>query len=157
MNALHPTRRPLALPALSLPALWLAALLPLSAGAADGALEKVTVRATAHFDFDRAAVRPDDRQQLLAEVAQIKDVTWQTVTAIGHTDSIGSDAYNRGLARKRAQSVRDYLVAQGLDPAMIRVEARAEDEPLADNDSAEGRARNRRTEVAFEGVRTTPR
>jgi len=131
-------------------------LLPAAASAAD-AVEKVTVRAVAHFDFDSTALKPEDRNQLLAEVSGMKDVSWQTVTATGHTDSIGQPGYNAALARRRALAVKRYLTGQGLPPALVRTSASGEAQPLADNDSEDGRARNRRTEVLFEGVRTAAR
>lgn len=121
------------------------------------ALQKVNVRAVAHFDFDQATLRPEDRERMLAEVGLLKDVTWQTVTAVGHTDSVGSPGYNQRLADERARAVRDYLVGKGLDPQMINTKALAATAPVADNDSPEGRARNRRTEIEFSGVRTAAR
>lgn len=122
--------------------------------AADEAVEKVNVRAVARFDFNRASIRPDDRDALLAEVGKMKGVTWQTVTATGYTDAIGSSSYNARLSAKRAQSVKSYLVGKGLAPSMIKTQAKAAAAPVADNDSEDGRAKNRRTEVEFQGVRT---
>ncbi|MBC8056744.1 MAG: OmpA family protein [Rhizobiales bacterium] len=121
--------------------------------AADGAVEKVSVRAVARFDFDRASIRPEDRDALLAEVGKMKDVTWQTVTATGHTDAIGPSGYNARLSAKRAQTVKSYLVGKGLSPSMIRTDAKAATAPVADNESEDGRAKNRRTEIEFQGVR----
>lgn len=125
--------------------------------AADADLQPVRVRAVASFDFDAAAVLPADRASLLAEVVRLKDVSWRAVTAVGHTDSVGDAAYNRALAQRRAEAVRDHLVGQGIPAALIRVEARGEDDPRADNSHADGRARNRRTEVEFSGVRAGAR
>ena len=137
------------------------ALAPVFAGAqpaaSANAVEKVTVRAVAHFDFDAAELRPADRAALLAEVAQMKNVTWQAVIATGHTDSVGSDAYNQALAARRADGVRRWLLAQGLDPALVRSQAQGEAAPVADNASADGRAQNRRAELRFEGVRMAAR
>jgi OOP family OmpA-OmpF porin len=141
---------PISLPLASTVLLMLAAA---PAMAADPVLEPVRVRALAHFDFDAAALRPADRAALLAGVLPLKDVSWQLVTAVGHTDSLGDPAYNHALAQRRAEAVRDHLVAQGLDPAMIRVVAQGEAAPEADNSGPAGRARNRRTEVQFSGVR----
>lgn len=121
--------------------------------AAEGALETVRVRAVAHFGLGSDRLSPRDRDALLAEVAQLKDVTWKTVTATGHTDSLGSDALNQRLGRQRADSVRRYLLARGLDPAMVRASSAASTAPVADNATAAGRALNRRAEVEFEGVR----
>jgi OOP family OmpA-OmpF porin len=122
--------------------------------AADGAVEPVTVKSVAYFGFDRATVRPADRAVILAEVAKMKDVTWQTVTATGHTDSIGAPAYNTTLSDRRARAVKAYLVEKGLDPAMVQTEAQAAGAPLAPNDTRQGRSKNRRADIEFRGVRT---
>lgn len=133
-------------------------LLAAAAFAADppaGPVEKVAVKAVARFDFDRTDVLPADQQTLLAEVAKMKDVTWQSVSARGYTDSVGSDAYNEKLSQRRADAVKRFLVGKGLEPGMIATEGLGPQSPVADNDSAAGRAQNRRTEVTFEGVRPT--
>ena len=130
--------------------------LPCFAGlarAAEGGVEKVSVRAVAHFDFARSGVRPADQGALLADVGKMKDVTWQSVTATGHTDSVGSEAYNQRLSEERAQAVKGYLVGKGLSPEMITAEGKGKAGPIADNQSATGRAKNRRTEIEFQGVR----
>ena len=129
--------------------LWLAH----QALAADGAVEQVSVKATAHFDFNRDTLRPEDRDAILAEVGQMKGVTWQSVTATGHTDAIGPTSYNARLSAERARTVKQYLVGKGLSPAMIKTNAKASTSPVASNDSDEGRAQNRRTEIEFQGVR----
>ena len=118
------------------------------------AVENVQVRATAHFTSGRTVVLPHDQQHLLAEVATMKDVTWQKVTTEGHTDSVGSAAYNQALSIRRGEAVRAFLVGKGLDPAMIQATGAGPSHPVASNGTAGGRARNRRTEVTFEGVRT---
>jgi outer membrane protein OmpA-like peptidoglycan-associated protein len=66
---------------------------------------------------------------------------------VGHTDSTGSDAINNPLSVNRAAGVRDYLTARGVSAAVVGVEGRGSREPLASNDTAEGRARNRRVEM----------
>jgi outer membrane protein OmpA-like peptidoglycan-associated protein len=67
----------------------------------------------------------------------------------GHTDSTGSEEHNLGLSRRRAQSVADYLTTQTVDPARFAVEGYGKSDPVASNDTAEGRAENRRVEVAI--------
>jgi len=126
-----------------------------AAAAVEPAIDKVSVRSTAHFDFDRAAIRPDDQSRILAEVATMTNVTWQTVTAVGHTDSVGPTDYNRQLADRRAQAVKAFLVGKGLDPTMIQTGAKAAEMPVSSNDTATGRSRNRRTEIVFQGVRAS--
>ena len=133
--------------------LWLAS----GACAADPPVEKISVRAVAYFDFDRASIRPEDQALILADVGKMKNVTWQTVTATGHTDSVGAAGYNARLAARRAQAIKGYLVGKGLDGMMIKTEARAAEQPAADNLSSDGRARNRRTEIEFQGVQAAAR
>jgi OmpA-OmpF porin, OOP family len=120
-------------------------------------VDKVVVNATAHFSVDSAHLRSKDRARILAEVAQIKDVTWQRVSTTGHTDSVGSVRHNERLASRRAGIVKRYLVDKGLDPAMITTAGKASTEPVADNATAGGRANNRRTDIRFEGVRVAAR
>jgi OmpA-OmpF porin, OOP family len=129
----------------------------LSAGAAGAAgeapVQKVTVRSVAYFGFDQASLRPADQAAMLAEVAKLKDVTWQSVTATGHTDSVGPAGYNEKLSDRRAESVKSYLVGKGLDPQMIQTASRAATVPAAPNENPAGRAKNRRAEIEFQGVR----
>lgn len=155
-TALASTRRPRAATvSIAGAALASAAVLCLPGGAhaADPPVETVTVRAVAHFGFDQATIRPQDRNALLAEVGKMQGVTWQTVTAVGHTDAIGSSAYNRGLSARRSSAVKGYLVGKGVPSTIIEARSEAEAAPVGDNDSAQGRAKNRRTEVEFRGVR----
>jgi OmpA-OmpF porin, OOP family len=123
------------------------------ASAAEGPVEAVSVRAVARFGFDRDGLLPADQARLLAEVSKMKDVTWQSVRATGHTDSVGPVAYNQRLSERRADAVKRYLVSQGLAPGMIAVEGKAAEAPAAPNETPEGRAENRRAEVEFQGVR----
>jgi len=124
--------------------------------AADGPVEPVSVKAVARFDFDRAAINPEDRARILAEVGQMKDVSWQSVTATGYTDSVGRPSYNQRLSARRAAAVKRYLVGKGLQPAMIKAVGAGDAAPVASNDTDDGRAQNRRTEIEFKGVRTAP-
>ena len=66
---------------------------------------------------------------------------------MGHTDSVGSEAYNQKLSLARAESVKTYMVSQGLPAAKVRVEGKGESSPIAPNDTEEGRAKNRRVEI----------
>ena len=124
-----------------------------AAFAADAPVEKVSARAVTHFDFSRAKIHPADQAAILADVGKMSDVTWQTVTATGHTDSIGRVSLNERLSERRVAAVKSYLVGKGLDPSMIRTQGKAAQAPVASNDTSAGRAQNRRTEVEFEGVR----
>ena len=71
----------------------------------------------------------------------------QAVIVAGNTDSIGTDAYNMKLSRRRADAVRDYLIQHGIPATRITVEANGESKPVASNDTADGRAQNRRVEL----------
>ena len=99
------------------------------------------------FEFDRADLRPGTREILakMAGILQVVDSYFLSVE--GHTDSIGADLYNRELSRRRAENVRDYLIEQGISPAMIQARGFGENTPVASNDTAEGRQKNRRVEV----------
>lgn len=139
-------------PSLSLLAVLLAT--GTSAQAQSGPVEKVSVKAVAPFGFGSAAVSQEARDAMLADVSKMEGVSWQSVKATGHTDSVGPTAVNERLAEKRASAVKAALVGKGLDASMIATAGKASREPIAENTSAEGRARNRRAEIVFEGVRT---
>jgi OOP family OmpA-OmpF porin len=130
----------------------LAAAFP--AGAADADVENVVVKSVAHFDFGATSIQDADRDALLAEVAKQKNVTWQTVTATGYTDSVGSLPVNRRLSQQRAAAVKQYLVGKGLDGSMIHALGKADANPVAPNSDESGRAQNRRTDIEFRGIRT---
>lgn len=99
------------------------------------------------FAFDSSELTGEART-LLAEVAtRLTGANLVGVKVIGHTDSVGSDAYNQGLSERRARSVADYLVAQGVPGGKVSIEGRGESQPVADNGSDAGRAQNRRVEL----------
>jgi OmpA-OmpF porin, OOP family len=127
------------------------------ARAADAEVETVTVRAIARFGFDGTTLSPADRSAMLAEVGRMSNVTWQRITAVGHTDSVGSPGYNQRLSERRAQVVKRALQGEGIDGSMVRTEGRAARQPVASNDDDAGRAQNRRTEIEFQGVRAATR
>jgi outer membrane protein OmpA-like peptidoglycan-associated protein len=106
---------------------------------------KVNVPSDFSFDVGRADIKPQMRP-VLDQFAQGLDPSMR-VSVIGHTDSTGSDAINEPLSRDRAQAVRDYLAARGVSPQRVEISGRGEREPVADNSSDAGRARNRRVEI----------
>jgi OOP family OmpA-OmpF porin len=108
---------------------------------------KLATVGAANFDFDKATIKPSGRDELDGAVKTLRDNPSVHVVVEGHTDSIGSDAYNQRLSERRAKAVRDYLVRQGIDPSRITVRGYGESHPVASNDTAEGRAQNRRAEV----------
>ncbi len=103
------------------------------------------------FDFDRAGIRPAARPVLDEAIATLKEQPQIVVLVNGHTDSIGSEAYNLKLSERRAQAVADYLVKGGIDRARLTVKGFGEADPVASNDSADGRTQNRRVELKVGG------
>lgn len=100
-----------------------------------------------NFDFDRAAIRKEDAEKLDQDVATLKEWGDVKVEVAGHTDSVGTEAYNRGLSLRRADAVRNYLVDKGIAADRLTVKGYGESSPIADNGTAEGRLMNRRVEL----------
>jgi len=98
------------------------------------------------FEFDKADIRPDAAVILDEAVNQLGTVS-SRVSVEGHTDAVGADAYNQSLSERRAGSVRDYLVGKGIDASRLSTAGYGESQPVADNETAEGRALNRRVEL----------
>ncbi len=98
------------------------------------------------FDFDSAVLKPAMESALTDLADKIKaSAGHETLTIVGHTDSVGSEEYNQGLSERRAVSAATFLEAQGIDS--ISTSGMGETQPVADNGTAEGRAHNRRVEV----------
>ena len=106
---------------------------------------KINVPNDISFDVNKSAVKPELRP-VLDQFASGLDTTMH-VRIVGYTDSTGSDAINNPLSVDRAQSVRDYLVAKGVAASRIETEGRGDREPIADNATEAGRAKNRRVEI----------
>lgn len=99
------------------------------------------------FAYDSAELTPAAQQQLRTLTGKLNDPSVASIKVIGHTDSRGSDAYNQALSERRASSVAEYLISQGLAPQKITSQGRGEREPIADNETDAGRAQNRRVEL----------
>ncbi|MCP5275267.1 MAG: OmpA family protein [Burkholderiales bacterium] len=108
---------------------------------------KMNVPGDFSFDTGRADIKPEMRPVLNSLVAGMMSNPAAQARIIGHTDSTGSDAVNNPLSINRAASTRNYLVSQGIAANRIHIDGRGEYEPIASNDTAEGRARNRRVEI----------
>ena len=117
------------------------------------AASKVTFAADAFFDFDKSVLKPEGRAKLDDLVSKIRDVNLEVIIAVGHTDSVGSDAYNQRLSVRRAEAVKAYLVTKGIERNRVYTEGKGEKQPVADNKTAEGRAKNRRVEIEVVGTR----
>jgi OmpA-OmpF porin, OOP family len=115
--------------------------------------EKVTYAADAFFDFDKATLKPDAKSKLDDLASKISGMNLEVVIAVGHTDSVGSDAYNQKLSLRRSEAVKAYLVSKGIEQNRIYTEGKGEKQPIADNKTADGRSKNRRTEIEVVGTR----
>ena len=116
--------------------------------------EKVSFAAEALFDFDKAIVKPEGKQALDELLAKLEGMNTEVMVTVGHTDSIGTDAYNQKLSLRRAEAVKAYIVSKGVDPSRVYTEGKGESQPVADNATSEGRAKNRRVTVEVVGTRT---
>ena len=114
---------------------------------------KVTYAADAFFDFDKSVIKPEGKAKLDDLVGKVKAINLEVIIAVGHTDSVGSDAYNQKLSLRRSQAVKAYLVSKGIDKTRIYTEGKGEKQPVADNKTKEGRAKNRRVEIEVVGSR----
>ena len=119
--------------------------------------EKMSFSSEALFDFDKAVLKPQGKVALDELLSKIQGMDTEVIVAVGHTDSIGSNAYNDKLSLRRAEAVKAYLVSKGLEPARVYTEGKGETQPVADNATSAGRAQNRRVTVEVTGSRTGTR
>jgi OOP family OmpA-OmpF porin len=110
-------------------------------------VERTIILDNVLFDFDKTAIKPDGVKILDRLVAFMNENRDKRVDLEGHTDSVGTDKYNEGLANRRAASVKDYLVKRGIDGSRITTRGFGESKPIADNKTSDGRTKNRRVEV----------
>ncbi len=126
---------------------------PAPAAVVAPATEKVSFAADAFFDFDKAVLKPEGKAKLDDLSDKVKGLNLEVIIATGHTDSKGTDAYNQKLSVKRADAVKAYLTGKGIDATRVYTEGKGEAQPVADNKSDEGRAKNRRVEIEVVGTR----
>jgi OOP family OmpA-OmpF porin len=142
-----PPPPPVAAPAPAAPA-------PAAAPAPVPTSEKVSYSADAFFDFDKAVLKPAGKASLDDLVGKLKDINLEVIIAVGHTDSVGTDAYNQKLSVRRAEAVKAYLQSKGVEANRVYTEGKGEKQPVADNKTAAGRAKNRRVEIEVVGTRS---
>jgi OOP family OmpA-OmpF porin len=118
-------------------------------GAPTGLVGAVSIPDVALFAFDSAELTDAGKNAIEEYRAKLRPELSEAYAGIiiGHTDSTGNDEYNMGLSKRRAQSVADYLVSTGVDPDKLRVVGRGENDPIASNETKEGRAENRRVDL----------
>jgi outer membrane protein OmpA-like peptidoglycan-associated protein len=120
---------------------------------------RLSVVGDALFDFDKAALRIDAEETLVAALPEIKKLGSKPALVEGHTDAVGSDSYNQKLSEARAKTVRDWLSQRGASPPATAIKGYGKAKPIAANatedgkDYPEGRQKNRRVEVVFDSCR----
>ncbi len=101
------------------------------------------------FEFGKATLSADAKQNINNLASSLNKYPNTNIMVIGHTDNVGSDPFNMNLSRDRAASVRTYAMAQGVTASRLKTEGKGETEPIASNDTDDGRAQNRRVEIVI--------
>jgi OmpA-OmpF porin, OOP family len=110
-----------------------------AAAAAAPAVETIVVHGDGLFDFDKATIKPEGKKRLDEAVARFKDKKLDKVVISGHTDRLGSAKYNEKLSQKRADAVKDYLVAKGVDKTKITATGKGSTMPRTKADECKGK------------------
>ena len=118
---------------------------------ADNSL-KLNLSSEVSFDFDSTMVKVDFRESLNKVASVLSDYPGTAVHIVGHTDSVGSEAYNQQLSMRRASSVKNYLVNKGVGAGRTRTRGFGETTPVANNATEYGRERNRRVEIYLKPI-----
>ena len=113
---------------------------------------KITLQADTLYDFDKATLKAEGKATLDKIARDLSKIKLEVIIAVGNTDSVGTDAYNMALGQRRAQSVKAYLTTKGVDGSRIYTESKGKSNPVASNATAEGRAKNRRTDIEVVGT-----
>ena len=113
-------------------------------------MQSVRVELDVKFDFDRDTIRPEFRQDIQSLAEFMRTYPSVTTTVEGHTDSVGAESYNQGLSERRANSVRQALIDEGVESSRVNAVGHGEARPIADNATDDGRAMNRRVEAEVE-------
>jgi len=116
----------------------------------------VNMDAEALFDYDKSVIKPAGMAALdglVADMNQYQRV--DRIRVVGHTDSQGTEQYNQALSERRANAVKDYLVSKGIPASEIETQGMGESQPVADNSTKAGRAKNRRVEIDIQATERT--
>lgn len=119
---------------------------PVDATGCPEAGEKLAIVTNVNFDYDSAVLRSDALPKIDQVISRMQANPGVGATVVGHTDSRGSDSYNQSLSERRAASVRDYMVSNGIESSRLSIRGDGEASPLVSNNTAAGRAVNRRVE-----------
>ena len=111
-----------------------------------------TFQAETLFDFDKTVIKPEGKKALDGLVDKLKDVNLEVIIVVGHTDWIGTEAYNMKLGARRAEAVKAYLVSKGIEKTRVYTDSKGETQPVASNKTAVGRAQNRRVAIELVGT-----
>jgi OmpA-OmpF porin, OOP family len=131
-----------------------AAAAPAPAAAPAGpTTEKVTFAADAFFDTGKAVLKPEGKAKLDDLKGKLSGIALEVIIAVGHTDARGGDSFNQKLSVKRAEAVKAYLVSKGTEANRVYTEGKGEKQPVADNKTKDGMAKNRRVEIEVVGTR----
>ncbi len=125
---------------------------PAAKPAAGAAATKVTYAADAFFAANSAVLKAAGKAKLDDLVGKVKAINLEVIVAVGHTDSKGNDASNQKLSVRRAEGVKAYLVSKGIEKNRVYTEGKGSKQPVADNKTAEGRAKNNRVEIEVVGT-----
>jgi len=128
------------------------ALVPAAPAPAGVSQSKITLQADTLYDFNKSDLKPEGKATLDKIAADLSKIKLEVIIAVGNTDSVGTDAYNMALGQRRAQSVKTYLTSKGVDGSRIYTESKGKSNPVASNATAEGRAKNRRTDIEVVGT-----
>ncbi|MCS3836667.1 outer membrane protein OmpA-like peptidoglycan-associated protein [Pseudomonas sp. JAI111] len=109
--------------------------------------EVITLPSDVLFAFNKSDLSPSAKSQLDSVMFKLQLADVVSIKVVGHTDSVGSAEYNQALSERRASSVAAYLLSQGIAPSKLTSEGKGKSQPVADNDTDEGRAKNRRVEL----------
>ena len=148
-----PAPRPAAPASPSAPAAPAASTAPAARPAPASVKQTVVIQADALFDFEKSVVRKDGMKNIDDALTKLAGVDVEMVIATGHTDSVGTDAYNVKLSDRRAAAVKAYLVSKGIAASKITTLGKGESQPVATNKTKEGRQKNRRVDIEFKGVK----